>query len=608
MKKFLLIFIAFITFSIHASVYSANVNVEDSDENNSIVVFEDNFYPRINNKDLISIPLLSLKERLSSKSSNIRIKGENIPDYILDCADKARSLWSSIIQDSLECEIEIRFEPLQCDIKTEVKYHSQNGVNYPNAYWSSKELSSQQNQFSKTEEDKNAGTIIINSDEIWDTYTGDNIDTTKKNLTFGLIRAMCRIFGFGSPIILNSEPNDYRYPMGIRNHSIFDLLVQRSDNSLLKDINCMPNRANSKLVDFITYPDAKFYVKDSANSYQLADPPYSASNLPFAALKDGLMAPDVTIGDHILQIDEATIGVMKMMGWDTNRKEIIGIVCTDTLCESIVDPMQSHSFEVRVINNGSHDKVDNSLKGGQWRLSIPLKNSDQNEIIYFEDEDGSCTVPPFGKFENINKYAVDVNGITEARLDYCFEQNGLKYRTYPYVLNILRQPSIDSVTIMEPRWISSSRYVIDFKVRTRGAEYVEVESLEEFSQLSRSQIIYEYPTAEGSSTAFFSEGYAWLVFTVKNSVGKAEYIVEITPQATEWYPLETTNGADVSFSKSIWSETDGLKTNYKIYDMFGRLLWTGNDLSSITGVLPNTPVIIQYEKNGETRSIKYIKR
>ena len=339
MKKFLLIFLAFITFSIHASVYSANVNVEDSDENNSIVVFEDNFYPRINNKDLISIPLLSLKERLSSKSSNIRIKGENIPDYILDCADKARSLWSSIIQDSLECEIEIRFEPLQCDIKTEVKYHSQNGVNYPNAYWSSKELSSQQNQFSKTEEDKNAGTIIINSDEIWDTYTGDNIDTTKKNLTFGLIRAMCRIFGFGSPIILNSEPNDYRYPMGIRNHSIFDLLVQRSDNSLLKDINCMPNRANSKLVDFITYPDAKFYVKDSANSYQLADPPYSASNLPFAALKDGLMAPDVTIGDHILQIDEATIGVMKMMGWDTNRKEIIGIVCTDTLCEYIVDPM-----------------------------------------------------------------------------------------------------------------------------------------------------------------------------------------------------------------------------------------------------------------------------
>lgn len=54
MKKFLLIFIAFITFSIHASVY--NTNVEDSDENNSIVVFEDNFYPRINNKDLISIP------------------------------------------------------------------------------------------------------------------------------------------------------------------------------------------------------------------------------------------------------------------------------------------------------------------------------------------------------------------------------------------------------------------------------------------------------------------------------------------------------------------------------------------------------------------------
>lgn len=74
---------AFITFSIHASVYNANVNVEDSDENNSIVVFEDNFYPRINNKDLISIPLLSLKERLSSKSSNIRIKGENIPDYRL---------------------------------------------------------------------------------------------------------------------------------------------------------------------------------------------------------------------------------------------------------------------------------------------------------------------------------------------------------------------------------------------------------------------------------------------------------------------------------------------------------------------------------------------
>lgn len=481
MKKYLLVFITCVILSVNARSQSFTWD-EELTPTDTTVVFKDRFIPRLKATEPISVPLLPIKQRLSTKSPLIKVVGKNLPDYVMDCVEKAKSIWSSIIQDSLNCEIEIRFEPSSCDIQTEVKYKFFKNFFYPHAYLLAKGLTVAQIGKDGLEDIK-AGTIIINSTEDWDIHTGDNIDVSKKNLTTGLIKAMCRIFGFGSPIVLNA-PNDYRYPAGIRSHTSFDLLVQRSDGSLLKDIPCNPTRFNSKLIDFTTSSGSKFFVRDSIRSHQLADPPYSTNNPPFTALKEGLMSPYITIGDHMLQVDDATIDVLEMLGWTTQRKEFISIICTDSICETIVNPFKSHSFCLKSehvpggkapLSPVPEDKVPLSLvTGGTWRLTLPYKDSDKSETIFYSDQNGSCTIPPF---RNLDKYAYDINGITEARLDYCFELNGSTFRTYPYVLNIQRRPYFEKASVDSMKWLSSSRYEVYFSVKTIGAESVSVDCL-----------------------------------------------------------------------------------------------------------------------------------
>ena len=86
----------------------------------------------------------------------------------------------------------------------------------------------------------------------------------------------------------------------------------------------------------------------------------------------------------------------------------------------------------------------------------------------------------------------------------------MTFKTDPYVLNILVNPSVESVTVKGIRWISGSRYAVDLKVKTFGAEYIKMECVEEFSQTARVQTVHEYPTIECSTPSLFSEGYASL--------------------------------------------------------------------------------------------------
>lgn len=590
-----------------------------SPEKTITVTYEDNFMPRLTPSTAVSVPMLPLEKRLSSKAAKIRVFGnDSLPDYVLECAEKVKSVWSSIIQNNVDCEIEIKFESQDCDIKTSVKHCQTSTSCCPYALYLARTqnnnvVSSDKTSSKDPSEDKYAGCITINSDVSWDSYTGDNIDSSKKNLSYGLTRAMCRIFGFGSPISLYQEPDDYRYPTSFKYHTPFDSLVVRSDKKHLRNIACYPNRSNPKLVDFITTPGVKFFVGDTIDLYQLADPPYSQSNLPFTAMKTGMMSADITLGDHVLQVDNAVIDILTKMGWSTKRRENIGIICTDSTKNSFVDPLASHSFMVVKYNYDSlsRDTVTKAeVKGGTWRLTLPLKDSRDCRTVYYKDNDGTCIIPPITDYDS---YYADVNGVIEARLEYCFDINGVTFKTDPYVLNILVNPSVESVTVKGIRWISGSRYAVDLKVKTFGAEYIKMECVEEFSQTARVQTVHEYPTIECSTPSLFSEGYAWIILTAVNCLGTSDYIVEITPDATQHYPLspEKVIGRrhesrlpENGFRSAVLS---GTQHKYKIYDISGTLIWSGNDISSCQEMPAGTPVVIQYTEDGEIRTVKHIK-
>ena len=101
--------------------------------------------------------------------------------------------------------------------------------------------------------------------------------------------------------------------------------------------------------------------------------------------------------------------------------------------------------------------------------------------------------------------------------------------------------------------------------------------------------------------------------TAVNCLGTSDYIVEITPDATQHYPLspEKVIGRrhesrlpENGFRSAVLS---GTQHKYKIYDISGTLIWSGNDISSCQEMPAGTPVVIQYTEDGEIRTVKHIK-
>lgn len=63
----------------------------------------------------------------------------------------------------------------------------------------------------------------------------------------------------------------------------------------------------------------------------------------------------------------------------------------------------------------------------------------------------------------------------------------------------------------------------------------------------------------------------------------------------------------LSESRFRSADLSGTQHKYKIYDISGTLIWSGNDISSCQEMPAGTPVVIQYTEDGEIRTVKHIK-
>ena len=88
------------------------------------------------------------------------------------------------------------------------------------------------------------GIITINSNTDWDYNIGDNISSDKKNLSFGIMRAVARILGFGSSVQVES-PGNYSFA-DKRLHSVFDSMVSDSSNKKFDFYRCEQRKAESR--------------------------------------------------------------------------------------------------------------------------------------------------------------------------------------------------------------------------------------------------------------------------------------------------------------------------------------------------------------------------
>lgn len=236
------------------------------------LTFSDTFSD--NNYSYSGIPALSKEKRVNSHAPSIIISGESdLEEQVSKSLDYAMSVWKSCIIGDTEIFIEIRFEDIEEDIKTTVRYQRKDDLMFPVALYAYLE--------NMTGRDQNTpdGIITINSNTDWDYNIGDNISSDKKNLSFGIMRAVARILGFGSSIQVESQGN-YSFA-DKRLHSVFDSMVSDSSNKKLTSIGVNRGKPSQELKEYVESPGKTFWLNTGKVIYQLAEPPYTKDNPPF---------------------------------------------------------------------------------------------------------------------------------------------------------------------------------------------------------------------------------------------------------------------------------------------------------------------------------------
>ena len=389
--------------------------------------FPENFMAKSENS--VKIPALDKSMRVNSRASIIRTNTIITDEQIDKCLNYAISVWQSRILDCDSIFIDVTVDEMDCDIITEVQYVQKNNVYIPTA------LDAYTNKIHNRDHTYPDGKITINSKTSWDYSLGEDIPDNCKSLTFALLRGIAKILGFGSSVKINDNG---QYYFGCkRGYSVFDDLVINSENVKLTSVNLMGGRPNSALNDFIQSGTKHFWVESSPTKLELASPPYTNSNPPFSNLNDktSLMGTIFEVGSCSLQIDDNTMSVMKVLGWNESHTIPIKIVSDELEDSGLASAYTSHTFRIE------HDGT--SLQKPLWSLELPMNNGN-SKVITLSDNNLSCKVPEITDEEN---YKVNQDGDIEGILRFTCKISGEAVSALPYRIYFELKPYIEEAVI-----------------------------------------------------------------------------------------------------------------------------------------------------------------
>lgn len=483
-------------------------------DSTTTITYIDNFSMKnVGEGKRLAKPIKSRAERTSPHAANIRIEASDVSQEVIDCAELAVSIWESILDRNAVFKIIIVEDTnLSGDIVTTVGYFMSKGIGYPKAfkYVDTDNL--------EEEQIPSAGTIHLNKDVDWDFSVDGNIDVSKKNLTYGLMRAIGRLLGFGSSIKYNDNGN-LKFS-NLKAYSIFDRLIVSADGTPLLTI---PNNKNAESQLAAYLEKAPHYVTDGSQSYVLAPAPYSESNPPLTALVDGLMKPVIYPGEYCIQVDDDVWNILKMIGWKLKSEDALDIVCPDAT-NGIVDGGESHDFHI------SNNRI--TLSDPQWTLSLPLINGEQS-VRELKDEGGCCIVPSIS--DDASKFEMDINGFIRGRLEYTGTYKGIKIKAMPYNIYFDTEPRILSVDIDSLNYSEDkSFYKIHYTVRFRGADYLDVLPKEQYSSIVVVKTFREPVLVRDSTDWLFSGGQVRLKFCAKTSSKECSRTIIFDPFTQEY--------------------------------------------------------------------------
>ncbi|MDE6199021.1 MAG: hypothetical protein K2G06_04180, partial [Muribaculaceae bacterium] len=354
---------------------------------------------------LFNVPALSKEKRTSSRAPSFEITNESdLEEKVYKAADYAMSVWESCIIGDTKVYIKIQLaDNIEEDIRTIVYNKVHDNLLMPRVLYDYLE------EISERDTEYPDGIITINSNTIWDYNLGDNISPDKKNLSFGIMRAIARILGFGSSVQVESS-GSYKFT-DKRYHTIFDNIVSDSSNKKLTSIGVNRGKPTQELKDFIENPNTTFWVNTGNTTYQLAEPPYTKECPPFVFLKDknSLMRSDLNAGDYILNVDQTTGTILHSLGWNT-QSPLISIFSDDVDETGLASAYSSHRFRINTDNLPSEATIINR----KWTLELPLANG-EIQSLGLTDNNLSCTTAPI---ENEENYKINSDGDIEAQLKF----------------------------------------------------------------------------------------------------------------------------------------------------------------------------------------------
>lgn len=513
--------------------------------------FPESFMDKSGNS--VKLPALKKSDRANSRASIIRANSVTTDEQIDKCLNYAISVWQSRILDCDSIFIDIAVAEIDCDLITEVKYVRDNNVYVPSA------LNAYKNKIHERDHQYPDGKITINSRTSWDYSLGEDIPNNCKSLTFALLRGIGEILGFGSSVKINDNG---QYYFGCkRGYSVFDNLVINSERTKLTTVTLKGGRPNTALNDFIQSGTKHFWIEESPIKLELAPPPYTNSNLPFANLNDktSLMGPIFDVGSYSLQIDDKTMTVMKILGWNESPTTPIKIVCDELDDSGLASAYTSHIFRIE------HDGV--SLQNPSWSLELPLGNGKSN-ILTLSDNNLSCKVPEI-KDENI--YKINQDGDIEGILRFTCKINGKTVTALPYRIYFELKPYIEEAVI--ERIVDNyplSSYDAYYKVKYRGASSMTVSVEEEYGSKLKSSRVKEPYIGTGVIKAITAPYYAWMDFVVENKYGKITYTIELAPNGiVNPASLQSSSNYNHKSSVNLKEIENNLFDCYEVYDFKG---------------------------------------
>lgn len=569
-------FIKYFTVILVSGLLSAYSNVVFAQDYVDIVYSDS--YTSGSKYATLNTSMLTKEQRASSQSSSIIITNEDeLDENTLIAVKYAKSVWESIISNSVNLFIEVKIADIEEDIRTTVKYQKNNGILIPTS------LAAYIHQSADRDYSYPDGIIYIRSNTSWDYGLNSNKSPEGLNLAYGIIRAIARTLGFGSSILMDQNGNymfaDKRY------HTIFNTMVHNSSNIKLNTLSINGGRPSNELKTFIENPAQTFWISGNNGEYKLSSPPYDLNNPPFVYLEDvnSLMKKDLLIGDYILQVDNKTLDILNTLGWNTIKANSLTISSDDVSDNGLASAYASHNFR---INTGNQ-----SISAPKWFLHLPLKNGEIQKI-QLQDNNLSCTTPII---ENEDLFKINLDGDIEAKLHFSCTIDGKEVKANPFKIFFELKPFIEYANI--EKIVDNSpldSYDAYYKVKYRGADKIKVSVEEEFSSKLKSNYLYEPYIAYGIADHITSPFYAWIDFIAENKYGRSVYTIELQP-------FGVVQKMSVSDNQLI-----NIDEVFVIYDLCGIKLGQFNNLIDIKSLQYKGVVIVKHIVNDEIIETKKI--